>query len=276
MKSYCYNIHELPFIISNLDEGYEYLDKLVLYEYNYTHTGIPKNYELENVLHFIPERLREKLIYKKVDLTDYIEYAYENVQGNRKIHYNNEPIQRSWFFNDTEFDLRDDTIIIDNDIDEIIYRDSYPKIIREMLTKNHPLSIRLNQFFFKHTYLWKNLNFKSPSIYTYAMVKNISRTIKGLSIKNLRDLPQTTSDVHGCHMSWVMPVSFMITKLHSYSHPEYRKFANEEVLSKAVKEKKYIFDVNRPFEIEELDLNDPRIPKVLQCKELYIPQLEAS
>ena len=43
LKSYCYNKHELAFIIANLMEGYNFIDKLLLYEYNFTHTGIPKN-----------------------------------------------------------------------------------------------------------------------------------------------------------------------------------------------------------------------------------------
>ena len=42
IKSYCYSKHELPFIISQLQEGYKYIEKLILYEYNYTHTGCGK------------------------------------------------------------------------------------------------------------------------------------------------------------------------------------------------------------------------------------------
>ena len=42
-------------------EGYDYIDKLLLYEYNFTHTGIPKNYELEPLIKLIPEYLQSKL-----------------------------------------------------------------------------------------------------------------------------------------------------------------------------------------------------------------------
>ena len=72
MKSYCYSKHELPFIIANLQEGYNHLFKLVLYEYNYTHTGVKKDYEIEKVIHLIPDHLRKKLYYKKVDITNYV------------------------------------------------------------------------------------------------------------------------------------------------------------------------------------------------------------
>lgn len=266
LKSYCYSQHELPFVIANLVEGYDYIDKLCLYEYNYTHTGIKKEYEMEKVIHLVPDHLKDKLYYKKVDITNYVEYAYEN---GPLIHHINEPIQRSWLFNDPNFDLQDNDIIIDHDIDEIVYRDSYPKLIQELNIKNKPLSIKLNQFFFKHNYLWTDCSFSSPTIYKYSMIKNNNRTIKGIKIKNLRDLPSKTNSIYGCHMSWVMPAENMVNKLHSYGHPGYRHFANRDLLNKAIEEKKYIFDLKRPFNIDELDLDDKRIPKFLQKTNIF-------
>jgi len=266
LKSYCYSQHELPFIISNLQEGYDYIDKLVLYEYNFTHTGVKKEYEIEKVLHLIPENLKQKLYYKKVDITNYVEYAYEN---GPLIHAVNEPIQRSWFYNDQNFNLQDDDIIIDHDIDEIIYKNSYTKLIDELNNRGTPLSIKLNQFFFKHNYLWTDCNFSSPTIYKYNMVKNIPRKVKGLSIKNLRDLHMKTENIHGCHMSWIMPTDYMVKKLHSYSHPEFRKYADKNLLQKAIDDKIYIFDTSRPFNIDELNINDEKIPEYIQKENIF-------
>jgi len=266
LKSYCYSKHELPFVIANLVEGYDYIDKLCLYEYNYTHTGIKKEYEMEKVLHLVPKNLREKLYYKKVDITNHVEYAYKN---GPLIHSVNEPIQRSMLFNDTNFDLQDNDIIIDHDIDEIIYKKNYPLLLEELKNRKTPLSIRLNQFFFKQHYLWGDCHFSSPTIYTYKMVKNSRRIVKGMKIKNLRDLGNKTREIHGCHMSWVIPVDYMINKLHSYSHPEFRKYANKELLQKAINDKIYIFDTKRSFNIEELSLDDPRIPKYLQRENIF-------
>lgn len=264
LKSYCYNKHELPFIIANLIEGYDYIDKLLLYEYNFTHTGIPKNYELEPLIKLIPSHLQSKLYYKKIDITNYIEYAYEN---GTLIHEINEPIQRSWAFNDPNITFNNDDIIIDIDIDEIIYKSSYIPLINELQEKNRPLSIKLNQFFYKNTYLWTDLVFSSPAIYKYSMTGN--KLIKGLQIKNFRDLTDKTNNIYGCHMSWVMPVDYMLKKLHSYSHPEYRQFCNKEILENAVQQKQYIFNLDRPFNIQELDLNDLRIPLFLQKKNIF-------
>ena len=266
LKSYCYSQHELAFVIANLIEGWDYIEKLCLYEYNYTHTGIKKDYELEKVIQHVPENLREKLYYKKIDLTNYVEYAYDN---GPLIHRVNEPIQRSWLFNDPNFNLKDDDIIIDHDIDEIIYKNSYIPLIEELNKKGTPLSIKLNQFFFKNNYLWTNCNFSSPTIYKYNMVKNMNQVIKGINIKNLRDLPNKTSSIYGCHMSWIMPIENMLKKFHQYSHPEFRKFANKELLEKAIKDKVYVFDLKRPFIIDELNINDDKIPSYLQKENIF-------
>jgi hypothetical protein len=256
----------LPFIIANLDEGFEHIDKLILYEYNFTHTGIKKDYEIEKVLHLIPEKLKTKLLYKKIDLTNYIEYA---VNDENKCHQINEYIQRSWLFNDKDIVLNDEDIIIDIDIDEIIYKNCYKELILELNKINKPLSIKLNQFFFKNTYLWSNLIFDAPAIYKYKMVKNINKNVKGVQCKYQRYCYHKTSKIYGCHMSWVMPIDDMIKKIYSGAHTKYRHLGKREILEKAIIEKKYIFDLKRPFNIIELDLVDTRIPTALQKKTLF-------
>ncbi len=172
-------------------------------------------------------------------------------------------------FNDTNFNLQDEDIIIDHDIDEIIYKKNYPRLLEELKNRKTPLSIRLNQFFFKQNYLWTDCNFSSPTIYTYGMVKNSGRRVKGMKIKNLRDLGNKTREIHGCHMSWVIPVDYMINKLHSYSHPEFRKYANKELLQKAINDKIYIFYTKLTFNIKELLLNYEKVPTYLQKKNIF-------
>ena len=266
LKTYCYSKHELPFIISQLEEGWNYIDKICVYEYNYTHTGKKKDYEMEKVLHLIPENFKEKLYYKKIDLTNFHVDSYNNESLCHKI---NEPIQRNWFFNDKNIDLKDNDVIIDVDCDEIIYKDSYSKLINELNTRKQPLSIRLNQYFFRHNYLWTDCNFSSPTIYNYGMVKNINTSVYNIKTKSLRYLQNKTNNIYGCHMSWVMPVQNMVDKLFKTAHTQYRQFADIDIMKKAIREKKYIFDMKRPFNIEELSLNDPRIPKYLQKKNIF-------
>lgn len=266
LKSYCYSKHELPFIIANLDEGFNHIDKLILYEYNFTHTGLPKEYEIEKVLHLIPENLKTKLVYKKIDLTNYTEYA---VNDENTCHQVNENIQRSWLFNDDEIILQDDDIIIDIDIDEIVYASSYDDLILELNKANKPISIKLNQFFFKNTYLWSNLIFDAPAIYKYKMVRNMNKTVKGVVCKYQRYCSHKTSKIYGCHMSWVMPVDDMLKKIYSGAHTKYHHLGKREILEKAIEDKKYVFDLKRPFDIIELNITDVRIPTTLQRVELF-------
>ena len=209
LKSYCYSKHELPFVISQLIEGWDFIDKLCLYEYNYTHTGVEKEYEMEKVLHLIPENLKKKLYYKKVDLTKYHVNSYNN---ENLCHSVNEPIQRSWFFNDTNLNLLDNDIIIDIDIDEIIYKDSYSELINELNEKNCLLSIRMNLFFFKQNYLWTDNICNASTICKYSMIKNNKRQIKGINVIKMRDCTVRTKNICGCHMSWVMPIDNMVNK----------------------------------------------------------------
>lgn len=263
IKTYCYSTHELPFVIANLQEGYDYIDKFYLYEYNYTHTGLKKEYEMDKVLHLIPSKLKNKFIYIKIDLSNYIECSPDN---EKICHEVNENIQRSWFFNDKNVILKDDDIIIDCDVDEIIYKNSYPMLLKELEINNSPISIKLNQFFFKHNYLWKNLIFDAPAIYKYKMVKNINKNIKGITCKYQRYCKLKTNNIYGCHMSWVMPIDNMIKKIYSGAHTKYHKFAKKDILEKAISEKKYIFDKNRLFIIEELNINDIKIPQYLRNK----------
>ena len=125
------------------------------------------------------------------------------------------------------------------------------------------------QFFFKQNYFWYDCPFTSPTIYKYCMVKNNVKKIKGIKIQNLRNLQNKTSQIYGCHMSWVMSAELMVTKLYSYDHPKYRKYADKKLLQEAIDNKVYIFDTNKSFNIKELDLNDKRIPIYLQKNNIF-------
>jgi len=263
VKTYCYNQHELPFLITQLQEGWDYIDKFCVYEYNFTHTGNKKDYEMEKVLHLVPEELKSKLYYCKVDLTPYNIQTY-----NESIcHSVNEKIQRNWFFNDPNIALKDEDIIIDVDCDEIIYKHSYKKILQEL--NNNILGIRMNLFFFKNTYLWANNVCNASSICKYKTIKNKYTLIKNLKTYDLRWPKNITKGLYGCHMSWVMPVQHMVEKCYKTAHTGFRHLAKVDIMKKAIKEKKYIFDLKRPFNIEEISLNDNRIPKYLQKENLF-------
>ena len=269
IKSYCYSEHELPFIIANLTENYDKITKYILYEYNFTHTGLVKTYNLEKYISKIPKNLRKKLVYKKVDLNHYIKNYFNDEE---KIHKFNEPIQRSWWLNDKSLNLDPEDIIIDIDVDEIIYGRTFDNLINEIEESTKPLSIKLNLFFYKENYLWKNKEFSSPTIYKYKMVDEYIKNFKNIKFCNIRDLEDKTSDIYGAHLSWFMPLKFMERKLLSYSHPKYRNIGIKEI-EDSINEKKYPWgDIE--FELIELNLNSTKIPIYFRKGTNYFDYLE--
>ena len=69
-------------------------------------------------------------------------------------------------------------------------------------------------------------------------------------------------------MSWVMPIDYMLKKLYHMDILNIDIFVIRK-FRKNSRRKKYIFDINKPFNIRELNINDPRIPK-FSTKNKYI------
>ena len=70
----------------------------------------------------------------------------------------------------------------------------------------------------------------------------------------------------GCHFSWCMSPKEMVYKLDTYSHPQYRFCADEDLLTEAIEKKTYPFNRDEKFDIEEISPADDRIPHSLRRK----------
>lgn len=261
IKTYCYSEHELDFIKAQLIESEGFVDKVIVYEYNVTHRGDYKPFRLSNLIAQIDPKLRERLIYRPVEINN----ISVETKDPKLVHEINEPIQRSYFFNDKFFSLSSQDIIFDLDVDEIIYSKFYPILIKATRIFPFPIGLKLNQFFYRKNYLWCNAEFKSPTVYRFGSVLGKGRPLSNsFKLFHQRDVRFHFPIICGAHLSWVMPVEMMVRKLRSYAHPEYEKFASEEILQRAIENKEYIFNLNRPFTIEELSWSDSRIPLYLR------------
>lgn len=250
LKTYCYAPHEIEFIIANLTECYEHIDKMIVCEFDINHTGVKRAFNYDNLKDLVPKELSDKLDYHACEVFDMTARADNN---ENLIHNVNEPVMRSYFTK--LYDFKDDDIIISVDADEIIYGDRIPHIVQEV-KKYGTVALKLRQFFYKKTYLWKNKDFTSPIASYYA---NINPKFPN----NWRDIGKITDEYVGCHFSWCMDVDSMIHKLYTYSHPQYRFCADTKLLENAIENKEYPFDESVDFQIEELRLDDERIPKSL-------------
>ena len=263
IKTYCYSEHEIEFIDAQLTEANSFIDRFIVYEYNFTHQGEKKPYRLRTLIEKIKQKYPNKIIYRPIDLEELIVKTNdENV-----IHTFNETIQRSFFFNDPLISLNQEDIIIDVDVDEIIYNSSYPIILKLAKLSPIPIGLRLNQFFYKTNYLWLNKYIKAPSIYSVRSLKNKSNHLYDFfKTPHVRDLFIHYPFPVGAHLSWCMSPEMMIRKLNSYAHTKYKKYAQLNLLKDAIRNKEYIFDKNVKFHIAELSQKDIRIPKYFRNK----------
>ncbi|MAE86719.1 MAG: hypothetical protein CMB80_28550 [Flammeovirgaceae bacterium] len=259
LKTYFYSEHEVPFLKLNLLEAYPYIDAFIICEYNFTHTGLEREFIWENVKHQMPQDKMDKVIYIRGDMNHVAKYAYNN---GRLIHSINEPWMRGYFVK--EVDLEDDDIIFSVDADEIIYGEMYPQLIH-CVHKRDLLRLKMHQFFYRVNYLWSDLIFRSAIVAKYKVFKNRFPA-------QWRDIGKEYPSMVGCHFSWCMTVDQMLHKMECYSHPEYRHLAKREILEDAIYNKKYPFSPNRKFSLITLDFDtDLRIPrKMLEIKEEFI------
>jgi hypothetical protein len=253
LKTYFYSVHEFPFLKLNLLEAYPYIDKFIICEYNYTHTGIKREYIWDENKHKLPSECMDKVIYMKVDMEGIAKYAYED---DNIIHTINEPYMRGCFaelLGNGENDngtkqLEDGDIVISVDADEIIYGESYPELLEEVKSKGI-MKLNLHQFFYRVNYLWDKKDFIAPVICRAMYYK--TKTPFG----QWRYDGELYKHKVGCHFSWCMTVNEMLNKMECYSHPEYRFCAKREILEDAIKNKKYPFNSRDSFDIKEIDFD---------------------
>jgi hypothetical protein len=251
LKTYCYAPHEVEFIIANLKECYDYIDKMIVCEFDINHTGVKRSFEYSELKSLVPEELSDKLDYHACEVYDITARAYEDEAA---IHGVNEPVMRSYFTK--LYNFSDNDIIISIDADEILYGEQLPYII-EQVSKQGAVRLKLRQFFYKKTYLWEGRDFVSP-IATYYGVMNPKFP------NNWRDVGNVTEEYVGCHFSWCMGVEAMVHKLDTYSHPRYRFCADRDLLENSITNKTYPFDDNVSFDIRELPADDSLIPKSMR------------
>jgi len=257
LKTYFYVEHEIKFLIMNLIESYDHIDKFIICEHNRTHTGQPRDFIWEDYKDQFPEELMDKVLYLPCDISEHTVEAYENEDA---IHAINEPVMRSCFMTSLSFD--DNDVVVSIDADEIIYREAWPYILGEV-EKKDLVRLNLHQFFYKTTYLWEGKDFVSPIAAKY-------KVFRGKYPCNWRDVGEVLTKKVGCHFSWCMTPEQMIYKLHTYSHPRYRFCADLDLMTKAIENKEYPFDPDVVFNIRELNENDEVLPECIRDQSPFL------
>ena len=248
-KTHAFAKWEVPFLRAAIRESAAFIDNFLLLEFNYTHTGHEKDFELEDFIPELSSLIPGKFIYMPIDLRSKVNM---NAISNSQIH-ENEQIMRNEFRYHLDFNRND--IIISTDADEVIYANSLGYYI-ELLNcnnnkyylSNDSYLLNLNQFFYKMNYFWVSKIFTAPTIGYFGLFRK--------KTDQWRYRGTSSSRIDGCHFSWMLSPSEMIEKLSSYSHSlDYSSFMDKDVLSKAIENKTYPFDPTVDFKLADLTKN---------------------
>lgn len=247
LKTHFYTENEINYINLNLQESYDKIDKFIVCEFNITHTGSKREFIFKNYEHLINPLFKDKLVYLECDIAD---LAVDATTNESLAHSTNELLMRGYFVK--EYNFEDDDIIISVDCDEIIYKQSYDEIIKGV-KQYGKVSIELNQFFYKLNYFWSDNNFIAPTASYY-------KTYKNNYPAHWRYDGVLLNGKLGCHFSWCMTIDDMIYKLNTYAHVKYKPFADRAVLSNAIENRIYPFDLNKAFTINKIDRESKLLP----------------
>ena len=242
--------HELPFLTLNGLESHNKVDEIILCEANFTHSGEKRTLIFGDLIRKLPPEIETRIRYLPINLDRFIR---KDVQDTDDLHFNEQLIRNSF----TNYcNLTRNDVVIALDADEIIYSSQYNYIFKKLMrsVKSRCIRLKLRQFFYRLNYYWTDCNFNSP-------VASRASVFLGNNNAQWRDYGPVTEKYVGVHFSWVMGVDQMIRKLKTYAHTDlYGDFAEEEILKRAIEEKKYIFDESLAFTIRTLDYDSPLLP----------------
>lgn len=239
---------EIKYLKLNIQESFRYIDKMIICEYNYTHTGEKRELIFENYLDNFTEEEKNKFVYLGIDLTDEIKHAINN----ESVAHENEKLMRGYFVK--KIDIKDNDIVFSLDADEVIFSQYYSELINKIDNAKWPWQkkcyrLPIRQFYYKVNYHWTDLKFISPVVCKASYFLN-----KGFPAQ-WRDEGKVYNKFVGSHYSWCISIDEMVLKIKNYAHQEqYTHLANYDTIEEAVKNKKYPFDKNRPFNIKVLDV----------------------
>jgi hypothetical protein len=170
IKTNFYSENEVPFLLLNLKECYGHVDKFIAYEFNYTKSGLKKSFvDLNNYWNLF-EEYSDKFEYYMIDLDNDDNFIKDDSGLSNDIQKTiNEPYSRNYFSKLSSLD--DSDYIFSVDADEIIYGNSYSKLIEQVDDLDSSVRIRMHFF-------WNGINhltskpWRSPIVCKYKHLKN--------------------------------------------------------------------------------------------------------
>ena len=243
-----------PIIEFRLKYLNNYVDKFIIVESIYTHSGNKKDAFYFDINKDIFKEYENKIMFYPINYLpneEEIATIYKNrVLPENKISWVYEIYQRDYI--QTELNkIKNPFIVFVCDVDEIPRKELYINIKNEYNKLNDGLHIEM--MFFYYGFKWMNNNkWRHPFV-----INNIG--CNKLSFSNTR-LSHSYSDCNnaGWHFSNCLKIDDIVRKLESFAHTEYNtdKYKNKEYILKCINEGKSIFDEEQYNEANEKLLPD--------------------
>lgn len=247
LKTMVSNPSEIPFLWMMFDEARDFVDQIIVTEFDETHSGLPREFIFDAV-HDDFAREFPQLVYLQGSQLDGVVRNADTADE----HHHNETLMRGWFARQLPFKKSD--IIFSTDADEVLYRSTCEWVAENFSRRSHGVRFRLHQFFYRPNYLWLDKDFVAPVALKYG---RYAETYPN----NWRYQGSTLDGFWGAHFSWCIPIDEMVKKVKNYSHAaEYGHLERREFFEVARDERPYIFDESEDFRLATLGASSKLLP----------------
>jgi beta-1,4-mannosyl-glycoprotein beta-1,4-N-acetylglucosaminyltransferase len=214
------------------------VDYFIISESNYTHSGKPKPYYLDEILPKIPEEIRKKIIslHYEPDISKFefpenvSRWEYDNEHWRLEREQRNLISSHLSSFNDTD-------LFMLSDVDEIPRKELIQQLILSN-TKNICVTARCEMFFYNFTTLC-NTDWAGTVFTTVQTAKERSCDFLRSNRFSFPPVPKG-----GWHFSYFGGAQRIVNKLETFAHQEYNKsqYKNERTISTSIQNKTNILD----------------------------------
>lgn len=240
------------------------VDHFIIVESNYTHSGKPKPYYLDEIWNEIPEEIQRKIIRLKYE-PDISQFKLPEVVVEGEVENYDNPY---WILEREQRDLitKNLSMFSPNDFFMISDADEIPRkeVIVDLLNQNFNKDFCFTAFCDLIFYNFKTF---APVYWRGTIFSSVSNTLeKGCDYFRLNRFSLTPIENAGWHFSYFGGVEKIKHKFESYAHQEYNRdeYKDEKNIEDFIKNKKHFLRRGEEFGDDFLDYPFNKYPEDLR------------
>lgn len=247
LKTMVSNLSEVPFLRMMFHEAAPYVERIIVTEFNQTHSGLPREFLFQNYVEDFQKEFPHLIYLQGADLPGVVHNA-DTSDG----HHHNETLMRGWFARQLKF--KKSEVIVSTDADEVLYGSTYKWVLDNFTRKSTGVRFRLHQFFYRPNFLWVDHEFVAPVALRYG---RYNREYPN----NWRYQGAKLPGYWGVHFSWCVPAQEMAEKVKNYSHAnEHKHLSDIELMRRARLTRTYPFEPEKKFFLQPISDNSEILP----------------